>query len=184
MLPINAFTVKFSNRVRRVTTDVNVSEAYELANPPTVLPSARKVSALWDTGATASVVAPSVVTALGLVQKGVARVEHADGVNPNAPTYLVNVTLPNHVCVEGVLVTATAITGFEAVIGMDIISTGDLSLTHADGKTWMSFRIPPCPPALDYVVDANRAMVAGIHRNAPCPCGSGKKVKKCHGSLV
>jgi predicted aspartyl protease len=181
--PINAFTVKFSNRVRRVITDVDVSEAYEPANPPAVLPSARKVPALWDTGATGSVIAPSVVMALGLVQKGVARVEHADGVNPTAPTYLVNITLPNRVCVDGVLVTATAITGFEVVIGMDIISMGDLSLTHADGKTWMSFRIPPCAPALDYVVDANRAAVAGLNRNALCPCGSGKKVKKCHGLL-
>ncbi len=184
MLPINAFTVKFPSRVRRVTTDVQVSEGYELANPPAALPSACTVSALWDTGATGSVIAPSVVTALGLSQKGVARVEHADGVNPTAPTYLVNITLPNRVCVAGVLVTATAITGFEAVIGMDIISMGDLSLTHADGKTWMSFRIPPCSPALDYVVEVNRATVAGFHRNAPCPCGSGKKVKKCHGLLV
>jgi predicted aspartyl protease len=190
LLPFDAFTVKFPNRVRRVTTDVHVSEAYELATPPAVLPSARTVSALWDTGATGSVIAPSVVAALGLVQKGVARVSHADGVNPNAPVYLVNITLPNRVCVEGVRVTATAITDFEAVIGMDIISTGDLSLTHADGKTWMSFRIPPYPPALDYVVEFNRAMVAGINRNAPCPCGalaedgSRKKVKKCHGKLV
>ena len=184
MLPFSAFTVKFSNRVRRVTTDVEVSEAYAVANPPATLPTARTVSALWDTGATGSVIAPSVVTALGLIQKGIARVEHADGVNPSVPTYLVNVTLPNNVCAEGILVTATAITGFDAIIGMDIISTGDLSLTHADGKTWMSFRIPPCPPALDYVIDANRAMVAGFHRNAPCPCGSGKKVKKCHGVLA
>ncbi len=27
-----------------------------------------------------------------------------------------------------------------------------------------------------------RNMMRGVGRNDPCPCGSGKKFKKCHGS--
>ena len=32
--------------------------------------------------------------------------------------------------------------------------------------------------------DANDAMFADVGRNDPCPCGSGKKFKHCHGRIV
>jgi preprotein translocase subunit SecA len=32
------------------------------------------------------------------------------------------------------------------------------------------------------LADASKALKVG--RNEPCPCGSGKKYKQCHGSLV
>jgi len=31
---------------------------------------------------------------------------------------------------------------------------------------------------------ANQAVSEKVPRNAPCPCGSGKKYKKCHGATV
>ncbi|MCT8987465.1 SEC-C metal-binding domain-containing protein [Shewanella phaeophyticola] len=33
---------------------------------------------------------------------------------------------------------------------------------------------PPPPPKVD---------VATVPRNSPCPCGSGKRFKQCHGAL-
>jgi preprotein translocase subunit SecA len=32
--------------------------------------------------------------------------------------------------------------------------------------------------------NANQAVSDKVPRNAPCPCGSGKKYKKCHGAVV
>jgi preprotein translocase subunit SecA len=32
--------------------------------------------------------------------------------------------------------------------------------------------------------NANQAVSDKVPRNAPCPCGSGKKYKKCHGATV
>ena len=32
--------------------------------------------------------------------------------------------------------------------------------------------------------NANQAVSDKVPRNAPCPCGSGKKYKKCHGAAV
>lgn len=29
--------------------------------------------------------------------------------------------------------------------------------------------------------EETKEMLKGLGRNSPCPCGSGKKVKKCHG---
>jgi preprotein translocase subunit SecA len=35
------------------------------------------------------------------------------------------------------------------------------------------------------VIDPNNpATWTGIQRNAPCPCGSGKKYKHCHGAIA
>jgi len=31
--------------------------------------------------------------------------------------------------------------------------------------------------------DITAADLVGVSRNAPCPCGSGKKVKQCHGKV-
>ena len=90
----------------------------------------------------------------------------------------------------GVLVTEVEDTiHFGAIIGMDIIATGDLSITNVDAKTWFSFRVPSVA-RVDYVAEATqinaqvlkKAARPKVGRNDPCPCGSGKKHKKCCGA--
>jgi hypothetical protein len=75
--------------------------------------------------------------------------------------------------------------GIDVLIGMDIIGSGDFSVTHHNGKTTFSF----CCPSLreiDFVAEIQKSGKLPVHsdkvgRNDPCPCGSGKKYKKCHG---
>ena len=43
--------------------------------------------------------------------------------------------------------------------------------------------LPPLPPARPQVETVVRNE-AKVGRNEPCPCGSGKKFKQCHGKLV
>jgi uncharacterized protein YecA (UPF0149 family) len=70
---------------------------------------------------------------------------------------------------------------FGAIIGMDVINKGDLSISNMNGATWMTFRIPSVA-AVDFVMEFEQQdQVAHIERNAPCHCGSGKKYRKCHG---
>jgi hypothetical protein len=58
-------------------------------------------------------------------------------------TYLVNVYLPNEIGIIGVNVTEGILGGdVEMLIGMDIISMGDFSVTNVGGKSCFSFRIP------------------------------------------
>jgi preprotein translocase subunit SecA len=64
---------------------------------------------------------------------------------------------------------------------MDVICSGDFAITNVSGQTCVSFRTPSCE-TIDYVVEANRILFGGTPRNAPCPCGSGKKYKRCHGA--
>ena len=99
--------------------------------------------------------------------------------------------LPNNVVVTEVPVTeADALAGdAEVLIGMDIIGLGDFAVSNFQGQTSFTFRIPSLKH-IDFVEDlADEAVdvseVAGVPkvgRNQPCPCGSGKKYKTCHGA--
>jgi hypothetical protein len=42
---------------------------------------------------------------------------------------------------------------FDVIIGMDIITHGDFSMTNVGGKTWVSSRVPSYD-SVDYVVEA------------------------------
>ena len=68
---------------------------------------------------------------------------------------------------------------------MDIITIGDFALTHADGNSTVSFRVPSAR-TIDYVkeiedINLRMSKKKKIGRNDPCYCGSGKKYKHCHG---
>lgn len=183
-----AFTVKHNGLRSRIITEVKVCQAFDPAKPPPMPLPQFETLGLWDTGATRSVITKATAVALGLVPIGAATVNHAGG-SSQANTYLTNFILPNKVGVAGVLVTECPnIAGdFGAIIGMDIITQGDLSITNVNGETWMTFRTPSVQ-TIDYVVEANRIKFAGVGRNEPCPCGkkdsSGKrlKFKRCCGA--
>ncbi len=183
----HAFTIKFNGLVDRIITDLVLAPAFNPQNAPSPLPPHHKTTALWDTGATKSVITTATASSLGLRPVGTTLVNHAGG-SSQSNTYLVNFLLPNKVGVAGILVTEcpSIANNAGAIIGMDIISQGDFSITNTDGHTWMTYRLPSIEP-IDYVQEANRIRFAGVRRNDPCPCGkkdsTGKrlKYKKCCG---
>ena len=147
-----------------------------------------KCTALWDTGATNTVITQRVAQSLGLKQTGVALVHHAAG-QSFKPKYIVNIMLPNNVGIPFVEVTEGDLMGEDVLIGMDIITKGDFAITNVGGKTTFSFRIPSVE-TIDYcnqnnqpATQANTPIVKpkSPGRNDPCPCGSGKKYKHCCG---
>lgn len=114
-----------------------------------------KVKAIWDTGATATVITQNVVNSLGLSPTGMSHVNTANGPTIQN-TYIIDVVLPNRVTVKDVTVTgANSLSGgCEVLIGMDIISLGDFSVTNHKSVTCMSFRIPSIHE-LDYTKNIN-----------------------------
>ena len=176
-----AFTVKSTGRLSQVITAVKVFPAFDPNSPPTPLPVGADEKALWDTGASKSVVSKVLAQKLLLQPVGVTKVNHAGGTS-ETPTYLVNFQLPHGVGVVGILASEFPAMpgGFDVIIGMDIITLGDFSITNVGGQTWVSFRTPS-KASIDYVVEVNRANFAGVGRNDPCPCGSGRKYKRCCG---
>jgi hypothetical protein len=182
-----AFTLKSPGTLNRVITDIGVSAAFDPAAPPTPEPTLTGAKALWDTGATKSVISTELVKTLALQPVGVAKVNHAGG-EGTSHTYLVNFRLPHAVGVAGILVTEFPSTpgDFGVIVGMDVICLGDFSLTNMDGKTWVSFRMPSCG-TIDYVVEWNKERHTAVSWNSPCPCGAVKpdgspvKFEQCHG---
>ena len=59
-----------------------------------------------------------------------------------ADVFLVNIVLPNKVGFPELTVTAGKLYGADVLIGMDIIGKGDFAVTHPNGNTKFSFRMP------------------------------------------
>lgn len=99
-------------------------------------------SALWDTGASKSCISKKIVDYLHLIPVGKTSISTANGIS-DVNTYFVNVGLPNGVMIPNVLVSCADLgDNLDALIGMDIISYGDFSITNFNGRTTFSFRIP------------------------------------------
>lgn len=180
-----SFTVEYSGRVQSIETNCGISQAYNPAYIPNSVPPAMyEFPALWDTGAMGSVIDSSIVKELGLKPTGNARVFHANG-ESIVNTYSVSIGLPNGVTFPTVRVTEGNLNGIKVLIGMDIISNGDFAVTSNKGKTKFSFQVPSTHD-IDFVKESNTATSVKDKkpgRNDPCPCGSGKKYKNCHGIL-
>jgi hypothetical protein len=184
----SACTTSHNGIARRIVTKVWISSPFDPNNPPSPVPSPTEVNGLWDTGATNSMLTAKTAAALGLVRTGSIVVRHVGGTD-SRNTYLVNILLPNQVGFAGVRVAECTDVedDFGVIIGMDLITRGDFSITNTDGETYMSFRTPSIR-RVDYVAEAKAPQQPvqreepKIGRNALCPCGSGKKYKRCHGS--
>lgn len=146
----------------------------------------RSYTAIWDTGATNSVISEKVIAELNLQNMGFAPVNHAGGQDV-VPVYKVNIGLPNNVAFAEIKVTQGKLAGADVLIGMDIITKGDFSITNVGGKTVFSFRVPSVE-RIDYVKEKTKTMPIVKDktpgRNDRCPCGSGKKFKNCHGKGI
>ena len=182
----HSFTLKSNGLSRVLLTPILILPTFKNSNNKQI-----QVNAIWDTGATSSVISPKVVEACNLISSGKDKVHTAGGTSVQN-VYLVDIYLPNGILVKSVRVTeAKEIAGADALIGMDIISLGDFAISNVDKKTVFSFRIPS-KKVFDFVEDSKKydEMVAKKeHRemelmlkkqeNQPCPCGSGRKYKYC-----
>ncbi len=137
-----AFTIKAAGRLREIVSDIGVSAPYIATSVEEKNVKIHNTSALWDTGATNSVITKSTASTLGLLPISKAIVYHAGG-QSEANVYLMNIYLPNDILVPSMLVAECDDNeGFGIIIGMDIISHGDFSITNVGGNTVFSFRIP------------------------------------------
>lgn len=185
-----AFTMKATGRLREIHSDLKISTPKGVGDFNVNQPGLTACKALWDTGATNSSVTASLAKKLGLVPISFIQSHHAGGV-ATVPVYLVDIYLPNNIRFAGITVgeIADTVGGFDVLIGMDIITMGDFSISNVGGMTCVSFRIPSFKE-VDFVKDFekdNQSIEQRLkssrpqNQNDPCDCGSGKKYKHCHG---
>lgn len=153
--PSKAFTASYQGRSNVLITDVIVGQAFDhqkMSDPPGVK---RKYRAVWDTGATNSVITERVAQECGLKPISLANIETANGTR-QCNVYLASILLPNTVGISSLTVTEATLNGdIEVLIGMDVIGSGDFAVTCSNGNTIFSFRYPSTD-TIDFVKESNR----------------------------
>jgi predicted aspartyl protease len=120
-----------------------------------------EIVALWDTGAEASVITPEAAQRLNLVPVDRIRVSGVNNISM-ADIVRVSVGLPNRVMIDDLPVSVcNLVQGVDFLIGMDIILSGDFSISNHGGKTLFTFAIPP----FENKTDLNEKAVAVNKRN-------------------
>ncbi|MCK4540830.1 MAG: clan AA aspartic protease [Spirochaetales bacterium] len=112
-----------------------------------------ETGALWDTGATNTVISVKLAQELGLPTTGKAKTRGVHGENV-VNTHLIDILLMDSVLFPTWQVSAGIIDpdnrGIGLLIGMDIISLGDFALTHNGDNTAFSFLVPHLEEPVDY----------------------------------
>lgn len=146
----SAFTVSYSNIQNKLITEVNLYND-----------TGRKIiaKALWDTGATTTCISYNIAKKLELPVFGKSHIQTPSG-EIDVNTYLINIILPNDVEVKDVQVCDSAIgdQNLDVLIGMNIISQGDFSVSNYNGKTTFSFRTPP-HSVIDFVKQIHTSII-------------------------
>lgn len=173
------FVATFDPITNVIKTEVKVAKGFD----PDIDPHHPLIdfTAIWDTGATCSVISQKVVDACGLKPIGMTRVQGVNSVSLSE-VFLVNIRLLHGMGIPHVRVTKGDLGDVDVLIGMDIIKHGDFAVYPKDGKTFFTFRFP-AKGNLDFkgTIASAPDVMPKIGRNAPCPCGSGKKYKRCCG---
>ena len=144
--PIYALTKEHETIVLAIYTSaiVGIPASGVENDPKEVVFPAQNIKALWDTGATHSAISDRLAVRMQLPSEDFARVSTASGIL-RVPVYLVQVGLPNQFVFEEMEAVEFAYSeedDYDLIIGMDIMTQGDLAISNFEGKTVFSFRIP------------------------------------------
>jgi predicted aspartyl protease len=129
-----------------LATPCHVSQAFNPANGISEYPRV-EFNALWDTGATKSVITRRVVEACGLKPIRAIKSVLIQGVDgfEKSEAYVINLSLPDKItfCDLTVVSKNPGNVWWDVLIGMDIISTGELSIKNVNSNTEWSFSYGP-----------------------------------------
>lgn len=180
---ITAYTHAYGSIVRQIIVKCHLSVPGENEK------ETDELNALWDTGAMTTCISEDMAERLGLTAVDSVPVIGANNEPFNAPVYAVRLRMGRFVIP---LVTVLGLpmkdSGHDVIIGMDVTTRGDFTLTNYQGKTTVSFREPSLE-RIDYVTELNiqnkceKIHAVNMAKKLPdkCGCGSGKDYKNCHG---
>jgi predicted aspartyl protease len=137
-------TYKYTGLVKCISTPVELFFGLYDARKSVV------TGAIWDTGATRSVIAPEIAQKLNL---NVIDTEHFYAVSSKhlAEIAFISILFPNKAVINDIRVAICPITPkTNMLIGMDIISQIDFAVTNGGGQTQFTFAIPPFKNKIDF----------------------------------
>lgn len=134
-----SFTAVFHKKVNDIFIDCELSPIEQLGkiSSEKIMP----VKAMWDSGASCSMVTQSMAKKLGLVSKGV-KDSYCHGGFRSSNIYQVYIHLPNLIIVPIEVIESGDYPGFGLIIGMDILNKGDFSIKNSGPRTVVSFEMP------------------------------------------
>jgi predicted aspartyl protease len=138
-MDIYALTESHNSVVSAIFSDVGIRKPVSLGESDDFW-----VRALWDTGATNSAISDKMAKKLKLPYTDFVAIYTAVGII-QAPIYSVRLLFQNDLLFEQVEVvqfTGTDTEDCDLIIGMDIMTLGDVAITNLNGKTVFSFRVP------------------------------------------
>jgi len=190
--PAQVCTFSYNQLVRELKTPSKITSTFDPSLPRLLTgnnvkldnldPAKNEFIALWDTGATNTVITQKVVDTLNIQPFTFCDSSGAGGDGGRRPVYRVCIYLPNHTCFIDVPVIQWNPQGCDLLLGMDIIGTGDFAVTNFNGKTVFTFRSPSVEK-IDFInppLASINSSSPKIGKYDPCFCGSGKKFKFCH----
>ena len=141
----NAFKIDYDNVVRALFTDVSIGSGLVFNHNDINKIKFQKVKALWDTGATNSVISQSLSEKLQLVTIDREEIMGVNGRNV-VSVNVISLVLPmpeNPIIFPNLRVNVGVLHGFDMLIGMDIIQNGDFAISNSQNHTHFSFCVPP-----------------------------------------
>lgn len=135
------FTQRNSDTIEAIITECRICPPVNFSNGEMPQKVYTSQNAMWDTGATNTLISPKIIKALGLKPFGKSGISSANGII-ETNTYLIHVGIPTGSIITNILALEDDNEDYEVVIGMDIISQGDFAFSNKDGHSTFSFRIP------------------------------------------
>lgn len=141
----SAFKVDYEHIVNALFTQVSAGSGFVFNNDEIKNVKFQNITALWDTGATNSVISQSLAKKLNLMP--IDRQEIA-GVNGTSivDVHIISLLLPmpdgNPIIFPNLRVNVGVLHGFDMLIGMDVIQNGDFAISNAQAHTHFSFCVP------------------------------------------
>ena len=132
---MSAFSTSYAGIVRALVSEIGIVTGVSASTTEVV-----KCKALWDTGAVYSVISRQFAKKLGLMSFDSGRAYTAQG-SYDTSVYLLDILLPNKMIVQDLRVSDGEFQDFDFLLGMDVISLGDFTVTNKDA-TRFAFRIP------------------------------------------
>jgi predicted aspartyl protease len=161
-----AFTVKYPGISNKLIYEVKVAAAVQSSagGPPI---GTRKYDALWDTGATNSMISQNVIDNCFLKPISIAKIKTAGG-ELKRPVFLVSLWFTHMVCFPSQVVPLLdPPMGLDVVIGMDVMNQGDLAVTNKNGATVFSFR-QPSQTLIDFVKKIKQSKYSNVNSTTKC----------------
>ena len=150
-----ALTLKAPGIARSIVIPVVASQSKTLCHKFKCKTIEAEVMALIDTGATNTSISNRLAASLGLKVIEQCEVDAAGGVHI-ANVYMIDVLLRSMVEFTNVRSAEfIASNKFDIIIGMDILTMGDLAITNHDNRTVFSFRVPPDNDHIDFISAGN-----------------------------